>query len=267
LQYLCLKKSLAASTAFMVNISSNSLCTAISLFVLLCVLGKKRSSNWQQPSSSEDIDLNHDHKLCSYKACFTARPQAYTAEHPKLDGGPPFSSRPLLNFLWFLLLSIQTSQSLSVYSVLCDKYKAAIEKDPQYLEYLDKIGQVNLNMLSKLIVESFQHFFGVPAPVKPKAGGMFSGLFDQLLSAMNEDSEGEEAEAVSGPSTSAGGPRSVLCPPHPPSIHSSAGSQTLSAGWAGRRRSGPRRRTSRWRRRTSTRRPPGAAYYTVWSLL
>lgn len=128
LQYLCLKKSLAASTAFM----------------------------------------------------------AYTAEHPKLGGGPPFS-RPLLNFLWFLLLSIQSSQSLSVYSVLCDKYKAALEKDPQYLEYLDKIGQ---------------HFFGVPAPVKPKSGGMFSGLFDQLLSAMNEESDDEPAEAV--PSTSAG---------------------------------------------------------------
>ena len=36
----------------------------------------------------------------------------------------------------------QTSQSLSVYSILCEKYKLAIERDPQYLEYLDKIGQV-----------------------------------------------------------------------------------------------------------------------------
>lgn len=126
LQYLCLKKSLAASTAFL----------------------------------------------------------AYTAEHPKIGGGPPYSSLPLLNFVWFLLLSIQTSQSLAVYSVLCEKYKQALERDPQYLEYLDKIGQ---------------HFFGVPAPVKPKAGGMFSGIFDQLMSAMNEDEE--EEEAVAGPSS------------------------------------------------------------------
>ena len=43
----------------------------------------------------------------------------------------------------------------------------------------------------------------MPAPVKPKPGGMFSGLFDQLLSAMNEEDE-EEAE-VGGPSTSAAG--------------------------------------------------------------
>jgi len=126
LQYLCLKKSLAASTAFL----------------------------------------------------------AYTAEHPRIRCGPPYNSHPLLNFIWFLLLSIQTSQSLSVYSVLCEKYKQFIEKDPQYLEYLDKIGQ---------------HFFGVPVPVKAKPGGMFGGLFDQLLNAMNEDSE-SEGEAVPGPS-------------------------------------------------------------------
>jgi len=44
----------------------------------------------------------------------------------------------------------------------------------------------------------------VPAPVKPKPGGMFSGLFDQLLSAMNdEDEEEQEASAAAaGPSTS-----------------------------------------------------------------
>lgn len=128
LQYLCLKKSIAASTAFL----------------------------------------------------------AYTTEHPRIGSGPPYPN-PLLNFIWFLLLSIQTSQSLSVYSILCEKYKLAIEKDPQYLEYLDKIGQ---------------HFFGVPAPVKPKPGGMFSGLFDQLLSAMND--EDEDDQEVSGPSTSTG---------------------------------------------------------------
>jgi len=136
LQYLCLKKSIAASTAFL----------------------------------------------------------AYTKEHPKLGTGPPYSN-PLLNFIWFLLLSIQTSQSLSVYSILCEKYKLAIERDPQYLEYLDKIGQ---------------HFFGVPAPVKPKPGGMFSGLFDQLLSAMNDEEEEEQeasAAAAAGPSTSTSGSR------------------------------------------------------------
>ena len=49
----------------------------------------------------------------------------------------------------------------------------------------------------------------MPAPVKPKPGGMFSGLFDQLLSAMNdEDEEEQEASAAAaGPSTSTSGSR------------------------------------------------------------
>ena len=46
----------------------------------------------------------------------------------------------------------------------------------------------------------------MPAPVKPKPGGMFSGLFDQLLSAMNDEDEEEQetSAAAAGPSTSAG---------------------------------------------------------------
>lgn len=44
----------------------------------------------------------------------------------------------------------------------------------------------------------------MPAPVKPKPGGMFSGLFDQLLSAMNDEDEEEQetSAAAAGPSTS-----------------------------------------------------------------
>ena len=101
LQYLCLKKSLAAATAF----------------------------------------------------------RAYTEQHPKIKCCPPYPN-PLLNFLLFLLLSVQTSHSLSAYTVLCEKYKQLIDMDPQYFEYLDTIGQ---------------HFFGVPAPAKPRQRGMFSG--------------------------------------------------------------------------------------------
>ena len=31
---------------------------------------------------------------------------AYTEQHPKIKSGPPYN-QPLLNFLWFLLLSVQ----------------------------------------------------------------------------------------------------------------------------------------------------------------
>ena len=82
---------------------------------------------------------------------------------------------------------------MSAYSVLCEKYKQFIDRDPQYLEYLDKIGQ---------------NYFGIPAPVRARPGGMFSGLFDSLLSAMTEDSDDDDlppgpSNTVSAPTTTA----------------------------------------------------------------
>ena len=69
LQYLCLKKSIAASTAFLVSfVSTNS-------------------------------------------SVITKHCQAYTTEHPRIGSGPPYPN-PLLNFIWFLLLSIQVHSSL-----------------------------------------------------------------------------------------------------------------------------------------------------------
>jgi len=117
----------------------------------------------------------------------------YTAVHPKINGGPPYPN-PLLNFIWFLLLAIQTSSSVSAYTVLCEKYKRFIDRDPQYLEYLDKIGQL---------------FFGVPKPEKPK--NMFSGLFNNLLSAMTEDSSDDESPGTSNTAA-------TTSRPQPPSL-------------------------------------------------
>ena len=50
--------------------------------------------------------------------------------------------------------------------------------------------------------------------MKPKPGGMFSGLFDQLLSAMNDEDEEEQevSAAAAGPSTSGGASGSRASP-------------------------------------------------------
>ena len=107
------------------------------------------------------------------------------------------------HFTSFLLL--QTSQNVQAYTVLCEKYKQFIDRDPQYLEYLDKIGQ---------------NYFGIPPPRKARPGGMFSGnktysiclriinnicplsgLFDSLLNAMNDDSSDDENGPPPGPSS------------------------------------------------------------------
>jgi hypothetical protein len=47
-------------------------------------------------------------------------------------------------------------------------------RDPIFLEYLDKIGQ---------------NFFGLAPPVRPRPGGMFSGLFDSLLNVLGEEDD------------------------------------------------------------------------------
>lgn len=103
---------------------------------------------------------------------------SYTSNHPKIKRGPPYTW-PLLNFLWLLLLSIHNSGSLSLYTVLCEKYRLQIQRDPAYLEYLDKIGQA---------------FFGVPPPAR-QPRSMFSGIFDQFMTAMNEEESSDDESA------------------------------------------------------------------------
>ena len=52
-------------------------------------------------------------------------------------------------------------------------------RDPAFLHYLDKIGQ---------------HFFGVPPPRRAAPGGMFSGIFDSLMNAFNDDDDDREPD-------------------------------------------------------------------------
>jgi len=107
---------------------------------------------------------------------------SYAQRHPALatskTGNPPFK-HPLMNFVWLLLLAIEHKQSLAAFTTLIDKYKPSLRRDPMYLEYLDKIGQ---------------HFFGVPPPQRAQPGGMFSGIFDSLLSAFNDDDDDEDGD-------------------------------------------------------------------------
>lgn len=99
------------------------------------------------------------------EACFNS----YTRQHPQVEKGPPFV-RPLLNFLWLLLLATEGG-SLAVFNILCEKYKMSLCRDPAYSDYLTRIGQL---------------FFHLPIPKPPTAGGLFGGLFSNLLN-MDED--------------------------------------------------------------------------------
>ena len=50
-------------------------------------------------------------------------------------------------------------------------------RDPAFLEYLEKIGQ---------------HFFGVPAPQRPKPGGFLGNILGNFFNAMNDDDDDDD---------------------------------------------------------------------------
>lgn len=101
---------------------------------------------------------------------------SYTEQHPRIKkSGPPYLL-PLLNFLWFLLQAIE-SKKLQTFSVLCQQYEPSIKRDPCYVMYLDKIGQI---------------FFGLQPPRQQSGaggGGLFGNLFESFFSGLDEDSD------------------------------------------------------------------------------
>ncbi|RUS75485.1 hypothetical protein EGW08_016753 [Elysia chlorotica] len=121
--------------------------------------------------------------------------EIYTQKHPAIDKGPPFGM-PLLNFIWLLLIALEGGK-LAVFTVLCEKYQVSINRDPNYREYLDQIGQL---------------FFGVPPPQKTP-----QGLFGNLLQNVLVDVDSDEEESMSGASFS-----------HPQSRIGASGSNVLN---------------------------------------
>lgn len=97
--------------------------------------------------------------------------ELYTQKHPAIDKGPPFGL-PLLNFIWLLLIALEGGK-LAVFTVLCEKYQVSINRDPNYREYLDQIGQL---------------FFGVPPPQKAPQG-LFGNLLQNVLVDVDSDEE------------------------------------------------------------------------------
>uniref|UniRef100_A0A914CQG6 Golgi to ER traffic protein 4 homolog n=1 Tax=Acrobeloides nanus TaxID=290746 RepID=A0A914CQG6_9BILA len=99
--------------------------------------------------------------------------QSYTAKHPQIQSEPPYKS-PLLNFIWLLLMAISL-RNLAYFTELISKYRPTIDRDPNYIGYLDKIGQL---------------FFGLPPPQKKDGGGLFQNLMKGLISKPGENSDG-----------------------------------------------------------------------------
>ena len=104
--------------------------------------------------------------------------QFYVLRHPKISKECPPFGFPLLNYCWFLLMSV-TSGSLQLFQLLMDIYAPSLHRDEEYQKYLRKIGQ---------------NYFGVSAPVRrPGGGGIFGNLLQSLMDTDDASSDADEA--------------------------------------------------------------------------
>ena len=97
--------------------------------------------------------------------------ETYTKHHPKIACCEPPFILPLLNFLFFLLKSTEVG-NLTMFTTLCELYKASLERDPSYDKYLQKIGVI---------------FFGATPPPTRPSGGIFGDLINQLFQSLDDD--------------------------------------------------------------------------------
>lgn len=101
--------------------------------------------------------------------------QTYTKYHPKISRTDPPFIMPLLNFVFFLLKIIE-SRKLAIFKQLCELYKPALDRDPSYQKYLEKIGVL---------------FFGAPQAPQQRSGGggIFGDLINQLFQGLDEEED------------------------------------------------------------------------------
>lgn len=99
--------------------------------------------------------------------------ETYVKNHPQIGCNEPPFNMPLLNFIYFLLKTVENGV-LSRFKTLCELYKVSLNRDPSYEKYLQKIGVL---------------FFGlIPARQQPM-GGLFGSLFNQLLQELDDDDD------------------------------------------------------------------------------
>lgn len=78
-----------------------------------------------------------------------------------------------------------SSQKLQTFAVLCEQYEPSIKRDPCYIQYLDKIGQI---------------FFGIKPP-QQKRSGFFGNFLDTLLNGLDDESDDDNSTPQASTST------------------------------------------------------------------
>jgi golgi to ER traffic protein 4 len=111
---------------------------------------------------------------------------SYTNQHPSIRTSNPPYKTPLLNFLYFLLHLIDDPK-LQSFTSLCELYKPALARDPEYDRQLKQIGV---------------SYFGAKPPRQQTGGGLFGGLFNQLFQELENDDIDDDDDLEPQPSTS-----------------------------------------------------------------
>lgn len=107
---------------------------------------------------------------CSISSGFSCRPLKGRYCFPKKVFNIDLKSNSdrIVLFHWFI------SQKLATFTVLCEQYRLSIKRDPCYMQYLDKIGQI---------------FFGLQPQPRMPTGGLFGNLLQGFLSGLDEDDD------------------------------------------------------------------------------
>lgn len=149
------------------------------IFQFLCLqspidspLNKKSHANPPNPQSAPVIKRTRK----SIKTIADKIFSQYTLKHPTLHQvSIPFSRLPLLNFTFFIISIIDTSNEAATFNILRDIYKLAWSRDPDYQGYLNRIGTL---------------YFGVVDKDKQRqGGGFFNNILMSLLEGTGEDDE------------------------------------------------------------------------------
>ncbi|KAJ8683641.1 hypothetical protein QAD02_019433 [Eretmocerus hayati] len=128
----------------------------------------------QQHGYSNEIDLFITRTVLQYlclqnKTTADEAFKSYVNQHPRIKNGPPFVE-PLLNFVHFLLKSIETGK-LSTFTILCEQYLTSLRKDSCFLQYLEKIGEIFFNA----------------KPTHNSSRGLLSSFLQSFFNGMDDD--------------------------------------------------------------------------------
>lgn len=115
---------------------------------------------------------------------------SYALKHPDLGQVDiPFSSLPLLNFTHFIINILDSKQvEKTTYQLLCDIYKVSWSRDPNYQNYLSRIGTIYFGIVD--IVKQQQQ-------QQQRGGGFFNNILMSLLDGPDED-ETDDVESHQG---------------------------------------------------------------------